>query len=66
MFIAAREERIIVTHRQWKDAMEAESLRLKIGKAEMMISSVSEECVREDGEWPCAVCRKGVGCVLVQ
>ena len=47
--------------KEWKMAMERKGLKVNMGKTKVL--GVREGVKgREEGEYPCAVCRKGVGC----
>ena len=45
----------------WKEAMEEKGLRVNAGKTKIMISSRGLDLLQSSGEFPCAVCRTGVG-----
>ena len=45
----------------WKEAMEKKGLRVNAGKTKVMICSTGLDLLQSSGEFPCAVCRTGVG-----
>ena len=45
----------------WKDAMEEKGLRVNAGKTKIMICGTGLDLLQSSGEFPCAVCRTGVG-----
>ena len=45
----------------WKEAMEKKRLRVNAGKTKIMICSTGLDLLQSSGEFPCAVCRTGVG-----
>ena len=45
----------------WKEAMEKIGLRVNAGKTKIMISGTGLDLLQSSGEFPCAVCRTGVG-----
>ena len=45
----------------WKEAMEKKGLRVNAGKTKIMIWGTGLDLLRSSGEFPCAVCRTGVG-----
>ena len=45
----------------WKEAMEKKGLRVNAGKTKIMICSTGLDLLQNSGEFPCAVCRTGVG-----
>ena len=46
---------------KWKEAMEKKGLRLNAGKTKVMICGTGLDLLQSSGEYPCAVCRTGVG-----
>ena len=46
---------------RWKSAIEAKGLRVNLAKTKIMMSSCSSGEPRDQGKYPCSVCRKGVG-----
>ena len=45
----------------WKEAMEKKGLRVNAGKTKIMICGTGLDLLQSSGEFPCAVCRTGVG-----
>ena len=45
----------------WKEAMEKKGLRVNAGKKKVMICGTSLNLLQSSGEYPCAVCRTGLG-----
>ena len=45
----------------WKEAREAEGLRVNAGKTKIMICGAGLDLPQSSGEFPCAICRTGVG-----
>ena len=45
----------------WKEAMEKKGLRVNAGKTMVMICGTGLDVLQSSGEYPCAVCRTGVG-----
>ena len=45
----------------WKEAMEKKGLRVNAGKTKVMICGTGLDLLQSSGEYPCAVCRAGVG-----
>ena len=45
----------------WKGAMEEKGLRVNAGKTKIMICGMGLDLLLSSGEFPCAVCRTGVG-----
>ena len=45
----------------WKEAMEKKGLRVNAGKTKIMICGMGLDLLQNSGEFPCAVCRTGVG-----
>ena len=45
----------------WKGAMEEKGLRVNAGKTKIMICGTGLDLLQSSGEFPCAVCRTGVG-----
>ena len=46
---------------RWKEAMEKKGLRVNAGKTKIMICGTGLDLLQSSGEFPCAVCRTGVG-----
>ena len=45
----------------WKEAMEKKGLRVNAGKTKIMICGMGLDLLQSSGEFPCAICRTGVG-----
>ena len=45
----------------WKEAMEKKGLRVNAGKTKIMICGTGLDLLQSSGEFPCTVCRTGVG-----
>ena len=45
----------------WKEAMKKKGLRVNAGKTKIMICGMGLDLLQSSGEFPCAVCRTGVG-----
>ena len=45
----------------WKEAMEKKGLRVNAGKTKVMICGTGLDHLQSSGEYPCTVCRTGVG-----
>ena len=45
----------------WKEAMEKKGLTVNAGKTKIMICGMGLDLLQSSGEFPCAVCRTGVG-----
>ena len=45
----------------WRGAMEEKGLRVNAGKTKIMIWGMGLDLLQSSGEFPCAVCRTGVG-----
>ena len=45
----------------WKEAMEKKGLRVNAGKTKIMICGMGLDLLHCSGEFPCAICRTGVG-----
>ena len=45
----------------WKEAWESKGLKVNVKRTKMMFSSENAGKVTMEGEFPSAVCRKGVG-----
>ena len=45
----------------WKEALEEKGLRVNAGKTKIMICGMGLGLLQSSGEFPCAVCRTGVG-----
>ena len=58
---AETEEGLKMKLNKWKTEMEAKGLRVNMGKTKIMVSGVNLRTLKDSGEYPCSVCRKGVG-----
>ena len=45
----------------WKEAIEKKELSVNAGKTKIMICGTGLDLLQSSGEFPCAVCRTGVG-----
>ena len=45
----------------WKAGMESKGLRVNMKKTKFLISGVGLNVLQDSGEFPCAICRSGVG-----
>ena len=45
----------------YADDLAIDDLRVNLGKTKIMVSSCDVGKIREQGKYPCGVCRKGVG-----
>ena len=45
----------------WKEAMEKKGMRVNAGKTKIMICGMGLDLLHSSGEFPCAICRTGVG-----
>ena len=45
----------------WKEAIEEKGLRVNAGKTKIMFCGMGLDLLQSSGEFPCAVCRTGVG-----
>ena len=45
----------------WKEATKEKGLRVNAGKTKIMICSTGLDLLQSSGEFPCSVCRTGVG-----
>ena len=45
----------------WNEAMEKKGLRVNAGKTKVMICGTGLDLLQSSGEYPCTVCRTGVG-----
>ena len=61
VIIAASLEECVRRLFTWKEAMEEKGLRVNAGKTKIMICGTGLDLLQSAGEFPCAVCRTGVG-----
>ena len=45
----------------WKETMEKKGLRINAGKTKVMVCGTGLDVLQSSGEYPCAVCRTGIG-----
>ena len=58
---AETEEGLKMKLSKWKTEIEVKDLRVNMGKTKIMVSGVNLQTLKDSGEYPCSVCRKGVG-----
>jgi len=63
--IAETEEELIKRLNEWKDNVESKGMRVNINKTNVMISGERQKVRRKAVRWPCGVCSKGVGLLVV-
>ena len=61
VIIAESLEECVRKRLTWKEAMEKKGLRVNAGKTKIMICGTGLDLLQSSGEFPCAVCRTGVG-----
>ena len=61
VLIAESREEVEEKLKRWKEGMEAKGLKINTNKTKVMISRAGGGSIIAEGEWPCSVCRKGVG-----
>ena len=61
VLIAETKELLLEKVRKWKEGMEKKGLRVNAGKAKVMWCRLSMGQAEDSGEYPCGVCREGVG-----
>ena len=59
--IADSLEECISKLRVWKAGMESKGLRVNMKKTKFLISGVGLSLLQDSGEFPCVICRSGVG-----
>ena len=59
--MAETRDELLVKLARWKTEMEAKGLRVNMKKTKILISGPGLDLLSDSGEYPCAVCRKGVG-----
>ena len=61
--LAESEEKLLEMIRQWKDGMELKGLRINTGKTKTKVlkCKVGQCQAEKSGQFPCGICRKGVG-----
>ena len=65
VLIAETMEELVGKFEKWKTGLEDKGLRVSAAKTKAMISSSEARSGFEVGRWPCGVCRKGVGTVVI-
>ena len=60
-YLYVRREECVRRLLTWKEAMEEKGLRVNAGKTKIMICGTGLDLLQSSGEFPCAVCRTGVG-----
>ena len=45
----------------WKDGLESKGLRVNMSKTKILFSGQNLGSLRDEGKYPCGVCREGVG-----
>ena len=61
VIIASSEKELVERLRDWKKRMEDRGLRVSMPKTKCMVSGEGLDVLEDEGKYPCAVCRKGVG-----
>ena len=61
VLMAKSMEELVEKFQRWKDIMESKGLRVNIEKPKVMICERETGELAESGNWPCSVCKKGVG-----
>ena len=60
VIIASSEQELVSRLRDWKKRMEDKGLRVSMPKTKAMVSGEGLDVLEDEGDYPCAVCRKGV------
>ena len=60
VIIASSEQELVDRLRDWKKRMEDKGLRVSMPKTKAMVSGEGLDVLEDEGDYPCAVCRKGV------
>ena len=60
VIIASSEQELVKRLREWKKRMEDKGLRVSMPKTKAMVSGEGLDVLEDEGDYPCAVCRKGV------
>ena len=50
----------------WRGCLESKGMKVNTGKTKVMVSTASAEAFETSGEFPCGVCRRGVGANSIQ
>ena len=67
VIVADSLEKCVARVKAWKKGMESKGLRVNMKKTMIMVSGPMLDILKDSGEFPCAVCRKGVGkCSAIQ
>ena len=61
VIIASSEEELVKRLKGWKARLEAKGFRMSMPKTKVMVSGEGLDVLIDQGTYPCAVCRKGVG-----
>ena len=59
-------EECIARLKVWKEGMERKGLGVNMKKTKLLVSGPGLDLLRDSGEFPCAVCRSGVGVNSIQ
>ena len=60
VIIASSEQELVDRLREWKKRMEDKGLRVSMPKTKAMVSGEGLDVLEDEGDYPCAVCRKGM------
>jgi hypothetical protein len=66
VLLAETLELLLEKVKKWRDGMEMKGLRVNLGKTKVMRSRYRIGQVEDSGDWPCRICRKGVGTNSIQ
>ena len=61
VFLAEIFESLMTKMAVWKNGLQSRRLKVNMGKTKVMILGRNLHTLQTCGEYPCAVCRKGVG-----
>ena len=59
--IASSKEELLSRLGNWKKELEAKGLRVNLAKTKIMVSGPNLNALKDSGQYPCGVCRSGVG-----
>ena len=65
LVLIAETKELLLEVKKWKKGMEKKGLRVNAGKTKIMWCRLSMGQAEDSGEYPCGVCRKGVGDNLI-